>query len=97
METKNVFPIYKVFVQTDILNLQTEIFKVIAKRRRSVIQNPQPFYCPDSWCKYQQLKAENQDNSYEHPLAFDKKFINLIKPEIKRSLEGRDTIDFFHA
>lgn len=46
----------------------------------STDENPQHFYCPDSWCKYQQLKAENQESTYEHPVTFDEQVINLIKP-----------------
>nr|XP_046489071.1 uncharacterized protein LOC124222295 [Neodiprion pinetum] len=46
----------------------------------STDENPQHSYCSDSWCKYQQLKAENQESTYEHPVTFDEQVTNLIKP-----------------
>lgn len=49
----------------------------------STDENPQHHYCPEgetSWCQYQQLKADNKEDTFIHPPTFDEEVIKVLKP-----------------
>ncbi|XP_043471610.1 uncharacterized protein LOC122504522 [Leptopilina heterotoma] len=61
----------------------------------STDKKPQHFYCPEgltSWCEYQKLKAQNQQDTFSHPPAFDEDIAKILKP-IYEELSSNDLLE----
>lgn len=57
----------------------------------STNKNLQHFYCSDSWCKYQQLKAQNKESTFDHPQSFNEQTIILLK-SVYETLSSEDLL-----